>query len=124
MRSYIFRVVVPVTVVLSILTLGIQLVRAGELMYDLNLDGKVDLKDVYLIGEAFGSIPGDSNWNPLTDVNGDGKIDLKDYFIIAKHFGDGRKILVVPEYRMGTALGLAGCFTAFGLFRFSKRKSP
>lgn len=124
MRSYIFRVLVPVTVVLSILALGIQLVRADGLKYDLNLDGEVDLKDVYLIGEAFGSIPGDSNWNPLTDLNGDSKVDLKDYFAIAKHFGDGRRILVVPEYWMGPALGLAGCFAAFGLFRFSRRKSP
>ena len=124
MRSSVVRVMVPVVLVLSTLAASIQLAKADGFMYDLNLDGKVDLKDVYLIGEAFGSISGDSNWNPVTDVNGDGKVDLKDYFIIAKHFGDGRRILVVPEYWMGTALGLAGCFTAFGLFRFSRRKSP
>ena len=123
MRSNMVRVMVPVVLVLSMLASSIQLAKAGGLMYDLNLDGEVDLKDAYLVGQAFGSIPGDLKWNPLADVNGDGKIDLKDYFIIAKHFGDGRRILVVPEYWMGTALGLAGCFAAFGLFRTGKRKS-
>jgi hypothetical protein len=115
---------VSVVLILSTLASIIQLANAGGLMYDLNFDGKVDLKDVYLVGKAFGSSPGDPKWNPLADVNRDGRIDLKDYFVLAKHFGHSSRILVVPEYWMGTVLGLAGCFAAFGLFRVSKRKSP
>jgi hypothetical protein len=50
-------------------------------------DCKVDLKDVFLAGKAFGSIPGDAKWSPYADVNHDYKIDLKDYFAVCKKFG-------------------------------------
>jgi len=50
-------------------------------------DCKVDLKDVFLAGKAFGSVPGDFKWNAVADINHDYKIDLKDYFAIAKKFG-------------------------------------
>jgi peptide/nickel transport system substrate-binding protein len=50
-------------------------------------DLKVDLKDVFVAGKAFGSVPGDPKWNTLADTNHDYKVDLKDYFGIAKRFG-------------------------------------
>jgi hypothetical protein len=50
-------------------------------------DCKVDLKDVFAAGKAFGSVPGDFKWNAVADINRDYKIDLKDYFGIAKKFG-------------------------------------
>jgi hypothetical protein len=50
-------------------------------------DCKVDLKDVFAAGKAFGSIPGDAKWNTVADINGDYKIDLKDYFAISKKYG-------------------------------------
>jgi len=50
-------------------------------------DLKVDLKDVFAVGKAFGAVPGDKKWNSLADINGDYKIDLKDYFDFAKRFG-------------------------------------
>jgi ABC-type transport system substrate-binding protein len=50
-------------------------------------DCKVDLKDVFAAGKAFGSVPGDAKWNTVADINGDYKIDLKDYFAICKKFG-------------------------------------
>jgi ABC-type transport system substrate-binding protein len=50
-------------------------------------DCKVDLKDVFAAGKAFGSVPGDAKWNTVADINNDYKIDLKDYFAIAKKFG-------------------------------------
>jgi hypothetical protein len=37
-------------------------------------------------------------------------------------FGCGAGLLVVPEYWMGTVLGLVGCFAAFGAFRLYKIK--
>jgi hypothetical protein len=54
---------------------------------DVNGDGKVDVKDVFIVYKAFGSSPGSPNWNPLADLNGDGKVDVKDVFIVAKSFG-------------------------------------
>jgi hypothetical protein len=50
-------------------------------------DCKVDLKDVFAAGKAFGSVPGDLKWSSVADINHDYKIDLKDYFGIAKKFG-------------------------------------
>jgi hypothetical protein len=50
-------------------------------------DCKVDLKDVFAAGKAFGSVPGDAKWNTNADLNHDYKIDLKDYFAICKKFG-------------------------------------
>lgn len=50
-------------------------------------DGKVDMRDIGVIGSAFGSSPGDTRWNPNRDINGDGKIDLRDIGITARNFG-------------------------------------
>ena len=54
---------------------------------DLYEDGKVNIKDIGIIGKAFGSKPGDDNWNPIADVYEDGKINIKDIGVVAKHFG-------------------------------------
>jgi hypothetical protein len=57
-------------------------------VYDVNDDGVIDLKDVFLVGRAYGSRPGDPRWNPVCDFNHDGIIDLKDYFPVCKHYGE------------------------------------
>ena len=54
---------------------------------DINYDGKVNIKDIGIIGKAFGSRPGDPNWNPIADVYEDGKINIKDIGVVGKHFG-------------------------------------
>ena len=54
---------------------------------DINADRKVDLKDVFAVGKAYGSVVGDSRYKLNLDVNGDGKIDLKDYFTTCKNYG-------------------------------------
>jgi len=110
----------PVALVLSVLAFSVSLVRADEMNYDLNGDGKVDILDLKEVAKAFASVPGDPKWNPDADFNEDNKIDLKDYAIIASHFEQTKKLLVVPEYWMGPVLGLAGCFAGFGLFRVAK----
>jgi Ca2+-binding EF-hand superfamily protein len=55
--------------------------------YDVNGDGKIDVKDLYLVARAYGSDPSRPNWNPNCDTNGDNKIDMKDYYAICKHYG-------------------------------------
>jgi endoglucanase len=52
-----------------------------------NADGKVNIEDVMVMAEAFGSNVGNSRYNPNADINGDGKINIEDIFIIAKTFG-------------------------------------
>ena len=54
---------------------------------DLNLDGKVDLRDVAIACFSFGSTPNDARWDVRADVNHDSRIDLRDVAIIAKNFG-------------------------------------
>jgi len=50
-------------------------------------DLKVNVKDTYQAGKAFGSRPGYPNWDTAADVNGDYKIDVKDYYAISQNFG-------------------------------------
>jgi parallel beta-helix repeat protein len=54
---------------------------------DLNCDGKVDIKDVFRVGKAFGSVPGEPRWDAFCDINADFKVNLKDYFAVCKDFG-------------------------------------
>jgi len=54
---------------------------------DINIDGKVDIKDIFLAIKAFGSFPEYPRWNPIADENEDNKIDIKDIFLILKNFG-------------------------------------
>lgn len=67
--------------------LDVRRVGANGLVGDLNGDGKVDAKDLYLAGLAFASSVGDKRWNPQADLNGDGKIDNRDLYLIAAHYG-------------------------------------
>lgn len=54
---------------------------------DVNNDGVIDIYDLIIVSSAFGSVPGDSNWNPAADVNGDGGVDIYDLILIASNFG-------------------------------------
>lgn len=55
--------------------------------YDLNSDGKVDIRDVTIVALAFGSYPGHPRWNPDADLNNDDSVDIRDIKIVAAHFG-------------------------------------
>lgn len=54
---------------------------------DINGNGVVDDNDVDIFEEAWGSHPGDPNWNPKCDLNKDGKIDVVDVAILGRHYG-------------------------------------
>jgi hypothetical protein len=55
---------------------------------DINFDGKVSVADLVLLAKAYGSKPGDSNWNPNADIEGDGRVSLQDLVILAIHYGE------------------------------------
>lgn len=61
---------------------------------DVNADGKVDVKDVYKVGKAYGSAespepsPPGHPWDSDCDINNDGKVNVKDYYIVCKHYGE------------------------------------
>jgi hypothetical protein len=61
--------------------------HATRIPGDVNGDGKVDLADLVLFAKAYGSKPGDPNWNPAADFLGHGKVDLADLVVLAEHYG-------------------------------------
>lgn len=56
--------------------------------WDINQDGKVDLKDLAILARAYDSTPASPNWNSLADINGDGKVDIQDFIILTLHYGE------------------------------------
>ena len=55
---------------------------------DLDNDGTVDLNDFYIISLAYGSRPGDPNWNRIADLNRDNIINILDLRTAARHYGE------------------------------------
>jgi len=55
---------------------------------DINDDNVVDIMDILIVGIAFGSKPGDHNWNPIADLYPDNLIDIMDILKIAIVFGE------------------------------------
>ncbi len=55
---------------------------------DVDGDNEVTLFDFSRLVAAFGSMPGDSNWNPDADLDGDEEVTLYDFGIIVRHFGE------------------------------------
>jgi len=54
---------------------------------DIDGNGKVDLVDFVRLALAFGSQPGQPNWNPNADIDGNGVVDQADVNILAQHYG-------------------------------------
>lgn len=54
---------------------------------DVNNDNEVNIGDYSLLSLAFGSSPGDGNWNPMADLNGDDTVDIGDFAILSYNFG-------------------------------------
>jgi hypothetical protein len=55
---------------------------------DINGDFRADLKDLVLLGKAYGSKPADANWNSNADIDGDGYVRLTDFVMLATHYGE------------------------------------
>lgn len=70
------------TDVLHTLYLG-HLRRAG----DTNLDGIVDVNDLFTIAKAFGYSSGEPEYKAEADTNEDGKIDTMDLHVLQTHYG-------------------------------------
>jgi len=62
-------------------------VKLQKLVGDINLDGVVDIFDVVTVSIAFGSSPGEPNWNQAADVNRDDFVDIFDVVTVATNFG-------------------------------------
>lgn len=58
------------------------------LVGDINGDLYVNVKDAALLGMAFGSKPGDPNWDERCDLNHDGFVNIKDAVLLNINFGN------------------------------------
>ena len=57
--------------------------------WDINGDGVVDIMDVLIVGLAFGTQPGDPNWDIRADIAEEWElIDIMDILVVALHFGE------------------------------------
>ena len=68
-------------------TLKLNLTIVDIVLGDLNDDGIVDIYDVVTMAIAFGSKPGDPNWNANADLVSDNIIDIYDVVTLASNFG-------------------------------------
>lgn len=57
------------------------------MLSDIDANGKVNIIDVALAAKAFGSEPGDENWNPNADLDNNNVITIFDISRVAKDFG-------------------------------------
>jgi len=53
---------------------------------DLNGDGKVNIEDIYVFAQAFGSFPGHPRWDPRADMDGNNWVGVIDAVLIAISF--------------------------------------
>jgi len=58
-----------------------------KLMGDITGDQLVDIDDLTIIAQAFGSHEGHPRWNPEADLSRDGVIDIDDVVLAAINFG-------------------------------------
>ncbi|UCH31314.1 MAG: hypothetical protein JSV05_07405 [Candidatus Bathyarchaeota archaeon] len=57
-----------------------------KIVGDINGDGNVDINDLIEWDNAYGSQPGDPNWDDQADINFDGIIDKADAELILEHY--------------------------------------
>lgn len=54
---------------------------------DLSYDGMINQEDLSLLGDAFGSFPGNLRWSRIADLTGNDIVDGDDLFLVARNFG-------------------------------------
>ncbi len=82
--SHWLRVVVPGIVVSGADVTGVDVSLING---DIDGDNEVTLFDFGELVAAFGSMPGDENWNPDADLDGDDEVTLFDFGILVQNFG-------------------------------------
>lgn len=70
----------------------IEIFPPGFVLGDPNEDRVIDITDIAIVAQAYGSYPGHTRWNPIADVTGfegepDSKVDILDVAFVAKRFG-------------------------------------
>ena len=66
---------------------SITLNGGSYLLGDINKYGVVDQRDLATLVAAYGSTPGDPNWNAAADLNSDGVVNLLDLLLLCRDWG-------------------------------------
>ncbi len=61
--------------------------NSPPLLGDINGDGTVNILDAIILAKAFGSKPGDPNWDSRADLNKDSVVNILDAIKLAENFG-------------------------------------
>lgn len=64
--------------------LGVDLIMING---DADLDNNIGIGDYAILSFAYGSFPGELNWDPAADFNGDDSVDIADYAILSDNYG-------------------------------------
>jgi len=94
---------------------------------DVNGDGVVNIKDMYIAAQAFGTEPGDDRWDPTGDVEMDETIGIKDLYKIwlfhnTRGFHQSIHQFLAVKRRMGTVERQSGYWRATVLNRILQPK--
>jgi nitrous oxidase accessory protein len=54
---------------------------------DINLDGTVNILDIFVVAQSFDCTPESERWNPNADLNNDRVINILDIFLVANEYG-------------------------------------
>ncbi len=95
-----------------------QLLQTDLVLGDVNVDGVVNIRDLFMILRAFGSYPGHPMWDPFCDLNGDDLINLIDLYLAAQHFGETsiwRDITTYIDAENHIIVGETEGFSIFGV---------
>ncbi|MBM3303953.1 MAG: hypothetical protein FJY76_02560, partial [Candidatus Aenigmarchaeota archaeon] len=92
-----------------------MLMNRNLLKGDTNNDARVDIFDLAAVGLAYGSEPGDPNWNPNADVaNTVDRIDVFDLATVGKNFGVQDESPPVLDPPVNVTPGYAGVILGDG----------
>lgn len=64
--------------------LGVDLIMING---DADVDNTIGIGDYAILSFAYGSFPGELNWDPAADFNGDDNVDIADYAILSDNYG-------------------------------------
>jgi hypothetical protein len=65
-----------------------KVIMVLSLLEDIDRNNEVDFTDINLVRSAYGSFPGDSNWNERADIDKNGSIDFADLNMVRAAYGE------------------------------------
>jgi hypothetical protein len=61
--------------------------KSNDRVADLDKNGQINILDIFIVAQAFGSKPGDTNWNATADLDKNNVVNILDIFQVAWDFG-------------------------------------